>query len=430
MFLKKIAEEKGFGTGAKEFASNAVNGTANLLGTSPENAAGWLAGIPTALGTYLLSGLWDRKGENRLSRFLTSIGIGAGVGFGAKGLLGAWRERGKQLSDAQKTVKTTNENLNAANKRVETVTGERDAANKALTDTKEQLDAANKTADELRQKAENDYQDYARNLGVSELLNEDALAAEREAGAKSLKAEQAAHAGTRGKLDAANKTVAQLKQQAIKSRQSTERLKKTHESEINALNDRYLQQQDEIGVRAGNQRQQALAAQKAALGKAHGEALAAEREKGAKALSEQAARYESGAELSAARKQQADTEAKLKAARERVERLKGSRARLMQEPAIRERITKSLDAERQRKQEQAAWDAATPKHEAQVKTITDRMNKLRKGMEAMSGLGMPAAKEHVAEYKKLKDDLEALQKARGKRPEDYTDEFLENSRIQ
>ena len=45
-----------------------------------------------------MSGLWDRKGKNRLSRLLWSVGIGAGLGLGAKFGVKKW--------DASKSAET------------------------------------------------------------------------------------------------------------------------------------------------------------------------------------------------------------------------------------------------------------------------------------------------------------------------------------
>jgi len=98
--------------GLKDAGRTAIKGTADFfLNIGQDSAAGWLAGIPTALGFYLLSGLWDRKGENRFSRFLASLGVGAGVGLGAKGTYGAWQRRGTALTNAKNDAKATKKNI-------------------------------------------------------------------------------------------------------------------------------------------------------------------------------------------------------------------------------------------------------------------------------------------------------------------------------
>lgn len=97
---KKAAEEgSGITSTIVTAGDKALSPVAKLFNTSKSTVAGTATGTASALGYYLLSGLWDKKGKNRLTRGLTGLGLGLGIGVGTKFGLEKFRPEIKKILD-------------------------------------------------------------------------------------------------------------------------------------------------------------------------------------------------------------------------------------------------------------------------------------------------------------------------------------------
>ena len=121
---------------------------AKFFNTSKSNVAGVAAGTASALGYYILSGLWDKKGTHKITRGLAGLGLGLGVGFGTKYGLDKLRPRVQKLLASAAEIDATPEEYAKFMKERAKVSAE---ADKHASEQDKKLEAEAKQAEAQRQ---------------------------------------------------------------------------------------------------------------------------------------------------------------------------------------------------------------------------------------------------------------------------------------